>query len=95
MEFPFDCQDLFNTDENGYVVLQGKELAGYSGVNSYTAGVKFRQGEKLFDKKDLTPMDKLALMVDRMGCASATVTLSSDPGTGSPASDHLHESVCW
>lgn len=77
MEFGFDCEDLFNTDENGYVVLQGKELGGYTGVNSYTAGVKFRQGEKLFDKKDLTPMDKLAIMVDRMGCASAAVRLVS------------------
>lgn len=73
MEFAFDCEELFNTDENGYVVLQGKELGGYTGVNSYTSSVKFRQGEMLFDKKDLTALDKLAIMVDRMGCASATV----------------------
>jgi hypothetical protein len=75
MEFGFDCEELFNTDPNGYVVLQGRELGAYSGVNSYTAGVKFKQGEKIFDKRDLTPMDKLASMVDRMGCASAAVML--------------------
>ena len=73
MDFDFDCEDLFNVDRVGMVVLQGKDLAGYTGVNSYTATVKFRQGEKIFDKRSLTAMDKLAAIVDRMGSASAAV----------------------
>jgi hypothetical protein len=75
MQFPFDCEELFNTDAEGFVILRGKELAGYAGFNSYTHTVKFKQGHKSFDRTSLNGMDKLCAIVDKLGCASATVDL--------------------
>lgn len=73
MQFPFDCEELFNTDPQGFVILRGKELSNYVGYNSYNQNVKFRQGQKLFDKSTINAMDKLCSIIDRVGCASATV----------------------
>ncbi len=73
MEFDFDCEDLFNLDADGFVTLRGKELAGYSGFNSYNASVKFRQGERIYNTSHLTGMDKLCLIIDKVGCASSAV----------------------
>ena len=73
MQFPFDCENIFNTDPQGFVILRGKELSNYVGFNSYNASVKFRQGQKTFEKGPSNPMDKLCLIIDRIGCASATV----------------------
>lgn len=77
MQFPFDCENIFNTDPQGFVILRGKELSNYVGFNSYNASVKFRQGQKTFEKGPSNPMDKLCLIIDRMGCASATVRVSN------------------
>ena len=73
MEFPFDCEDILNVDDEGYVILRGKDIKGYAGYNTYTSSVKFKQGEKVFDKSRLTPMDKLSVMIDRVGCSSGVV----------------------
>lgn len=77
MQFPFDCENIFNSDPQGFVILRGKELSNYVGFNSYNANVKFRQGQKIFEKGPSNPMDKLCLIIDRMGCASATVEHSN------------------
>ena len=73
MHFPFDCEELFNTDPQGFVILRGKELSNYAGFNTYNSQVKFRQGQKVFDKGPSTAMDKLCAIIDRVGSASATV----------------------
>lgn len=73
MQFAFDCESLFNTDAQGFVILRGKELSNYAGFNSYNASVKFKQGQKQFQKGPDTAMDRLCAIIDRMGCASATV----------------------
>lgn len=73
MQFPFDCEGLFNTDKDGFVILQGRELGGYAGFNSYSGNVRFKQGEKIVNKGNLTIMDKLCAIIDKLGCASATV----------------------
>jgi hypothetical protein len=75
MEFEFDCEDIFHYDRDGFVVLTGKELNGWKGFNSYTAGVKFEQGKKIFDKRNLDPFDKIATVIDRIGAASSAVIL--------------------
>lgn len=73
MEFEFDCEDIFHLDGQGFVVLTGKELASWKGFSSYTAGVRFEQGRKIFDKKHLDPFDKIAIVIDRIGAASSAV----------------------
>ena len=73
MQFPFDCEGLFKTDSQGFVILRGKELSNYVGYNSYNSTVKFKQGQKHFEKSAFNAMDKLCSIIDRMGCASATV----------------------
>lgn len=73
MQFAFDCEGLFNTDTQGFVILRGKELSNYAGFNSYNSNVKFMQGQKHFDRGPDTAMDRLCSIIDRMGCASATV----------------------
>lgn len=92
MQFPFDCEELFNTDKDGFVILKGKELSGYAGFNSYTNTVKFKQGQKHFDKSSLTGMDKLCAIVDKLGCASATVDFLN-PVTRSVSNYHVHEQI--
>lgn len=68
MQFPFDPSQLLNLDSEGFVILRGKELSRYSGFNSYTSGVKFKQGEMILDTySNLTPMDKICLIIDKMG----------------------------
>lgn len=75
MQFPFDCEELFNLDPEGFVILRGRELARYAGFNSYSGNVKFRQGEKIIDSSsNLTPMDKVCLIIDKMGVQSSVVT---------------------
>lgn len=73
MQFPFSCEGLFNTDVQGFVILRGKELSNYSGYNTYNSSIKFKQGQKIFEKGNYSAMDKLCSIIDRMGCASATV----------------------
>lgn len=72
MEFEFNCEDLFNLDPLNCVILRGQELKGYCGYNSYNHTVRFEQGKKHFRKDNLSPLDKICSIVDRLGCGSAT-----------------------
>lgn len=94
MQFPFDCENLFNTDAHGFVILRGKELSNYAGFNTYNSNVKFKQGQKIFEKGADSAMDKLCSIIDRMGCASATV-FSTHIVSKLASDDNLHEQIRW
>src|SRR3990167_3077049 len=95
MEFEFDIEDIFHQDQEGFVVLTGKELSSWKGFSSYTAGVKFEQGRKLFDKRNLDPFDKIAIVLDRIGAASSAVSELTHLGTRDSADHHNHGEIRW
>lgn len=93
MEFEFDCEDIFHLDGQGFVVLTGKELSSWKGFSSYTAGVRFEQGRKIFDKKDLDPFDKIAIVIDRIGAASSAVGQLLNTGSRNTTDHHYDGSI--
>ena len=69
MEFSFNCERLFNCDEDGIAVLSGKELSGYSGVS-----VAPKYGNR-FTNPPANPraaaMEQIGMIIDNMGEASS------------------------
>lgn len=69
MEFPFDAERVLNVDEQGIAVLYGKEFAGYSGL---PVAPKYHNRFTIEPSNSKSSViEQIALMIDRMGEASA------------------------